>query len=401
MERSSLLTLLKAQIQVNGHILGAAVGSGMTAKYASMGGADLLLALSAGRFRIMGRSSYASYFCYGNNNKIVMELGCHELLPIIREVPVLFGLFASDPEIQLYEYLKTIKENGFSGIVNYPTMSLIDGQFREALEEEGNCFAREVEAVKLAHYLDLFTLAFVTTEVEARQMLEAGVDVICVHLGLTKGGYLGAKKYMPIESARKMTSRIFQICEETRPDVIRMIYAGPANTPEDMLYLYKNTGCQGYIGGSTFDRIPIENAVYETTRAFKNSGDEQLDSLMSKAIKGGWNPRDYSAFVKQFVFEHFQEEIQLGDLALVMHLSPSYLSTRFKKDTGMSFTEYLVRFRIDKAKELLRTENSSCRQIAEKVGYPDYIQFSKMFKKYTGVSPTEYREQNSDSYDRV
>ena len=401
MERSSLLALLNAQIQVNGHILGAAVGSGMTAKYASMGGADLLLALSAGRYRIMGRSSYASYFCYGNNNEIVMELGCHELLPIIREVPVLFGLFASDPEIHLYEYLKTIKENGFSGIVNYPTMSLIDGKFRKALEEEENCFAREVEAVKLAHYLDLFTLAFVTTEAEARQMLEAGADVICVHLGLTKGGYLGAKKYMPIESARKMTARIFQICEETRPDVIRMIYAGPANTPEDMLYLYKNTGCQGYIGGSTFDRIPIEKAVFETTRAFKNSDDEQLDSLMSKAVKGGWNPRDYSVFVKQFISQHFREEIQLGDLALVMHLSPSYLSTRFKKDTGMSFTEYLVRFRIDKAKELLRTENGSCRQIAEQVGYPDYIQFSKMFKKYTGVSPTEYREQNGDSYNRA
>ena len=123
----------------------------MTAKYAVMGGSDFVMALSAGKYRVMGRSSYASYFCYGNSNQTVMELGTRELLPVIQEVPVLFGLFASDPEIHLYEYLKMIKENGFSGIVNYPTMSLIDGKFRIALEEEGNTYQKEVEAIRLAH----------------------------------------------------------------------------------------------------------------------------------------------------------------------------------------------------------------------------------------------------------
>lgn len=365
----------------------------MTGKCAVMGGADFLLALSAGKYRIMGRSSYAGYFCYGNSNEIVMDMGVHELLPIIRDVPVLFGLFSSDPGIYLYEYLKEIKDNGFSGIVNYPTLALVDGKFREALEEEGNCFAREVEAIKLAHYLDMFTVAFATNETEARQMLEAGADVICVHLGLTKGGFLGAKKYISLEEARRMAGRIFQVCREVNEDAIRMIYAGPVNTPIDMQYMYKKTDCQGYIGGSTFDRIPTERAILNTARAFKSGGNFEKDNLMNKIYKGGWNPRDYSEFVKQYIEEYYMDEIQLENLALVAHISPSYLSSRFKKEVGISFTEYLIRHRIDKAKEQLRASTDSCRQVAENVGYVDYVQFSKIFKKYEGMSPTAYREK--------
>jgi len=395
MNRQKLIDTLHAQIDVNGHILGAAVGSGITAKYAEQGGADLLLALSAGKFRIMGRSSYASYFCYGSSNDIVMDMGIHELLPVVKETPVLFGLFASDPSISLYEYLKKIKNNGFAGIVNYPTLSLIDGNFRTALEEDGNSYLQEVESIRLAHYLDLFTLAFVTNESEAEQMLEAGADVICVHLGLTRGGRLGAKEYITIEEARRRASRIFSVCQMKKPEVIRMIYAGVASTPEDMLYLYKSTPCQGYIGGSTFDRIPIENGVYESVRTFKNSGVKEIDDLMEKAVRGGWNPRDYTAFVRQFIAEHYMDEIRLESLALVMHLSPSYLSTRFKKDTGQSFTDYLVAYRIEKAREMLRTGSENCRIVSEKAGYTDYVQFSKMFRKYTGMTPTQYRKENS------
>lgn len=169
MDREYILKLLRAQVNLNSHIIGAAVGSGMTAKYVTMGGADLLLTLSAGKYRIMGRSSYASYLCYGNNNEQVMEMGQRELLPIIRDTPLLFGLFANDPGIELYDYLKKIKASGFSGIVNYPTVSLIDGQFRRALEE-GNTFDREVEVIRLANYLGLFTMAFVTNEEEAGKM---------------------------------------------------------------------------------------------------------------------------------------------------------------------------------------------------------------------------------------
>ena len=388
--RNEILKRLRAQINVNGHIIGTVAGSGMTARYSAMGGADLLLALSAGKFRIMGRSSFSSYLCYGDSNTIVMDMGCNELLPIIRDTPVLFGLFASDPMIHLYDYLQKIRENGFSGVVNYPTLSLIDGIFGEALSEEGNTYEKEVEAIKLAHFLDLFTIAFVGNAEQARAMTLAGADVICAHLGLTKGGFLGAKKYISINAARKISDEIFNASDEIRSDVIKMIYAGPANTPIDMQYLYQNTKCQGYIGGSTFDRIPTERAILNTTKAFKSYGSFDEKDPMSKLLNGNWNPGDYVEFVKKYIEEHYMKEIQLRDLAVVAHVSGSYLSVKFKKEVGCSFTEYLVRFRMNKAKELFEQKKMSCKEVAAMVGYEDYAQFSRMFKKYTGIPPVEY-----------
>lgn len=372
----------------------------MTAKYEVMGGADLLLALSAGRFRIMGRSSFTSYLCYGGSNEIVMNMGCNELLPIIQDTPVLFGLFANDPMIHLYDYIQEIRTSGFSGVVNYPTMGLIDGQFGEALQEEGNTYEREVEAIRLAHYFDLFTVAFVVNGEQARQMTEAGADIICAHLGLTKGGFLGAKKYISINDARKISDEIFDACDSVRDDVIKMIYAGPANTPLDMQYMYQNTKCQGYIGGSTFDRIPTERAILNTTRAFKSYGDFDANNPMMRMLDGNWNSGEYVEFVKKYVEEHYMNEIQLRDLAAVAHVSGSYLSVKFKKEVGCSFTEYLVRFRINKAKELFEHRFTSCKEVASMVGYADYTQFSKIFKKYTGKSPTEYARQYKGQIDK-
>lgn len=398
--RKEILKRLWAQINVNGHIIGTVAGSGMTAKYEVMGGADLLLALSAGRFRIMGRSSFASYLCYGESNEIVMNMGCNELLPIIQDTPVLFGLFANDPMIHLYDYIQEIRASGFSGVVNYPTMGLIDGQFGEALQEEGNTYEREVEAIRLAHYFDLFTVAFVVNGEQARQMTEAGADIICAHLGLTKGGFLGAKKYISINDARKISDEIFDACDSVRDDVIKMIYAGPANTPLDMQYMYQNTKCQGYIGGSTFDRIPTERAILNTTRAFKSYGDFDVNNPMMRMLDGNWNSGEYVEFVKKYVEEHYMNEIQLRDLAAVAHVSGSYLSVKFKKEVGCSFTEYLVRFRINKAKELFEHRFTSCKEVASMVGYADYTQFSKIFKKYMGKSPTEYVRQYKGQIDK-
>lgn len=398
--RKEILKRLWAQINVNGHIIGTVAGSGMTAKYEVMGGADLLLALSAGRFRIMGRSSFTSYLCYGESNEIVMNMGCNELLPIIQDTPILFGLFANDPMIHLYDYIQEIRTSGFSGVVNYPTMGLIDGQFGEALQEEGNTYEREVEAIRLAHYFDLFTVAFVVNGEQARQMTEAGADIICAHLGLTKGGFLGAKKYISINDARKISDEIFDACDSVRDDVIKMIYAGPANTPLDMQYMYQNTKCQGYIGGSTFDRIPTERAILNTTRAFKSYGDFDANNPMMRMLDGNWNSGEYVEFVKKYVEEHYMNEIQLRDLAAVAHVSGSYLSVKFKKEVGCSFTEYLVRFRINKAKELFEHRFTSCKEVASMVGYIDYTQFSKIFKKYTGKSPTEYVRQYKGQIDK-
>jgi len=400
--REEILKVIRAQININGHIIGAVAGSGMTAKYASMGGADFLLALSAGRYRVMGRSSFSSYFCYENNNESVMNFGTKELLPLIPNIPVLFGLAAGDPFIHIYDYLKDIKAVGFSGVVNFPTVALIDGQFREALEEDGNSYEKEVEAIKLAHYVDLFTVGFVTDEEQTVQMLEAGVDVICVHLGLTKGGFMGAKKYISIDEARKITDKIFRVCNSLRSDVIKMIYAGPANTPIDMHYMYQNTECQGYIGGSTFDRIPIERAILNTTKAFKSYGGFSEDDPMAKIADGSLGTRDYVEFVKKYIEEHYMKEIQLGDLALVAHVSSSYLSVRFKKEVGCSFTEYLVRFRMNKAKEFMEREQMTCKEAAEQSGYVDYVQFSKMFKKYIGMTPSYFLKNSiNTSKDKI
>lgn len=394
MDKEYILKLLHAQIDVNGHIIGAAVGSGMTTKFVSMGGADFLLALSAGKYRLMGRSSLASYLCYGNNNEQVMEMGERELLPIIKDIPLLFGLFANDPEIHIYDYLKKIKKSGFSGIVNFPTLALIDGQFREALEEEGNTFDKEVETIHLANYLGLFTLAFVTNKEEAKKMINAGADVICVHLGLSKGGFLGARKYISLDEARNKSENIFELCEEMNPNIIRMIYAGPANNPADMEYLYQNTKCQGYIGGSTFDRIPTEKAILNTTKAFKNYvNNSSYRNSMVKLLEGQWNTKKVVGFVQEYVSEHYMDDIKLGNLALVSHISPTYLSTRFKKETGISFTKYLIRFRVNKAKNLLKHTSLICKDVAEEVGYPDYSQFSKTFKNYTGFSPLEWQKK--------
>lgn len=387
MEREKIIRLLRTQINFCRHIIGAAVGSGLTAKLAALGGADILLALSAGKYRIMGRSSFSSYFCYGNNNLQVMELGKREIFPIVRDVPLLFGLMATDPTIDLYSYLQEIQATGFSGIVNFPTVALIDGKFREALEEEDTTFDREVAAIKLANHFDMLTMAFVTNEHETRQMLAAGADVICVHLGLTRGGFLGAKKYISIDDAYKSVKKIFNLCKKVKPEVLRMIYAGPANSLADMKYLFHKTDCQGYIGGSTFDRIPIERAIFETVKIFKR-GSETAEESSHSARKISIE------FLLQYVTEHYREKISFAELAKAAHVSRPYLSQRFKEEVGVSFSDYLLSFRLNKAKEILERErNISCKEAALRVGYSDYAQFTKMFKKFIGESPSDYRKK--------
>ena len=394
MDKEQVIHQLRAQLHVSGHIIGAAVGSGMTAKLAALGGADILLALSAGKFRIMGRSSLSSYFCYGNNNETVMEMGTREIFPIVRDIPLLFGLMAADPSLHMYDYLNEIRANGFSGIVNFPTVALIDGKFREALEEEGNSYNREIATVRLANHLELFTMAFVTNAEETRRMIAAGADVICIHLGLTKGGLLGAKKHIPIGEARNLVEEIFSICKARNPDVLRMIYAGPANTITDMRYLYQNTDCQGYIGGSTFDRIPMESSILNTVKSFKRYKDLAEENPLNRIMDRNWGEGNVVDSIRKYIEEHYMEEIQLGELALVAHMSPTYLSGRFKKETGVSFTAYLMNFRLEKAKELLSSGSMSCKEVARWVGYEDYIQFSKMFKKHIGLSPKDYIASN-------
>ena len=392
MQRKEIIQQLNAQININGHVIGAVVGSGMIAKCVIHGGSDLLLALSAGRYRVAGKGSLGGYLCYRNSNDIVKEFASEEILPIAKNTPTLFGLFAQDPFINLYDYFKEIKELGFAGITNFPTVALIDGKFREALEEDGNGYETEVEAIRLAHFMDLFTVAFVTDKKETLAMLDAGADVICVHLGLTKGGVMGASKYISLEEARKLSIELFEICNEVRPEVIKMVYAGPANTPIDMQYIYQNSSCQGYIGGSVFDRIPVEHVIPNMTRAFKTKEKFNPNDPFIKFSNDRWNMKQYVNFIKEYIDENYSKEIQLKDLATIVHVSVSYLSICFKREMGVSFTEYLVRYRINKAKEILLEKNITCKKAAYYVGYEDYVQFSKMFKKYIGCTPTQIQK---------
>lgn len=383
MERELILKNLRAQININGHIIGIATGSGMTAHYAAKGGVDLILALSAGVYRLMGRSSLASYLCFSNSNEIVMDFGTRQLLPNIGTVPVLFGLDVHDPTIHLYEYLQEIKAKGFSGIVNFPSVGLVDGQFREALEEEGITFEREIEAIKIAKFMGLLTLGFVFDEEQAKGMANGGADIICAHFGLTGGGVLGAKKTMSVVQAKKVAESIFK----ASGDAIKMIYGGPVATPEDVRYMLMKSSCNGYVGGSAFERIPIENAIMNTTKAFKHLED---NGLAQKVLNGRGTKEEYVAYVKAFIDENYMKEVRLSDLALVTHLSETYLSTIFKREVGQSFTEYLVRTRVQKAALRIQTHSEVLSKTASAVGYEDYAQFSKMFKKYMGCAPSAY-----------
>lgn len=191
-----------------------------------------------------------------------------------------------------------------------------------------------------------------------------------------------------------MSMEIFEVCDALRPEVIKMVYTGPANTPIDMQYMYQNTSCEGYIGGSVFDRIPVEHAIPNMTRAFKTKGSLDANDPLLKLSEEHRNIRDYVKFIKEYVEENYEKEIQLRDLAAIIHVSVSYLSVCFKKEMGIPFTEYLVRYRMNKARELLSEGNISCKEVAWQVGYEDYSQFSKMFKKYIGCSPTKMLKDN-------
>ncbi|WP_077300790.1 phosphoenolpyruvate hydrolase family protein [Virgibacillus pantothenticus] len=390
LSRSRLLETLKQQIRTNKHIIGVAAGSGLTAKYAEQGGADFILALSSGRFRQMGVSSLAGFTACANSNEIVMDFAIRELLPIVNKIPTIFGLFATDPTIHIEDYIRRIKLCGFAGINNYPTVGLIDGQFREALEAQGLSFAKEVAAIQIANQLDLFTVAFVFNQSQAIDMLKAGADVICVHLGLTTGGVLGAKQIQSLQSAKRLAVDIFNACDEVNPNVIKMVYGGSISRPIDVQFMYDGTDIDGYIGGSVFERIPAEQVITTVTKSFKETYNVQYEASIQKIMEGFANKTDYVDFIKDYISHHYMEEITLNDLAAILNLSRTYVSTLFKTEVGVPFVQYLVDFRLNRAIEMMQEEKLPLVTVAEMVGYPNYAQFSKIFKKRKGVPPTQF-----------
>jgi len=377
-------------LRVNHRLIGAACGSGLAAKHAVRGGADLILALSSGRTRQMGQGSLAGLMPYMNSNRVVMDFGSVELIPTVRDIPVIFGLFASDPTIMLPQYINEIKNAGFGGINNYPSIGLFDGNFRQMLEYDRLSFDSEVEAIRLANKLDIFTLAFVFDEKQAASMIHAGADIICAHLGLTGGGLLGAAKVISLKDGAALSQAIFDTCKRINPNTIRLLYGGPVNTPADVAYMYNSTCTQGYIGGSTFDRTPSEQFITERTLEFKYAGSLEQDELLKKMLSGVHKHYDAVTFVKEYVATNYMNKISFSDLAKVVHVSRSRLSVLFHNKTGYTFPEYVTDFRIRKACKIFESERLRCSEVALLVGYSDYAHFSKVFKSRVGVSPVTF-----------
>lgn len=390
MDKQRILGQLQKQLKQHRHLIGVAAGSGLTAKYAENGSADFILALSSGIFRQKGISSLAGYLPVTSSNQVVMEFAFKELLPAMKHIPIIFGLSATDPGIGLEAYIKDIKARGFAGINNYPTMGLIDGQFREALEEEGMTYDLEVEAIRLANKEGLFTVAFVFNEQQAADMLEAGADVICIHLGLTTGGVLGGKQIKSLQSAKRAVMEIAQMCKSRKPDIITMVYGGPLNQPEDVQFIYDGTEIDGYIGGSAIERIPAEQLISEVTQSFKTTNDVKYNELIQKIINGVHTQDDYIDFIQKYISLHYSKDISLNDLAEILNISRPYLSTLFKEKMGVTFTDYLIDFRLNRAIEIIHEKKLPLKIMADMVGYPNYAQFSRIFKKRKGKSPNNY-----------
>ncbi|WAA13374.1 phosphoenolpyruvate hydrolase family protein [Fervidibacillus halotolerans] len=397
MNKKEIRNRLHNQMKEGKHLIGVAAGSGLTGKYAQKGGADFLLALTSGRFRQMGVSSSAGYLPIANSNENVMNFAVKELLPLSNQIPVIFGLMANDPTIHLRNYISTIQKKGFSGINNFPTVGLIDGKFREALEEQHISYAKEVEAISIANSLGLFTVAFVFNKDQAIQMVKAGADVICVHFGFTKGGILGPKHVRSLQSAKTLALEIFEACEKINSNIIKMIYGGPVTKPADVQFMYNGTDIHGYIGGSVFERIPSEQMILQVTKSFKETDEVQYEQLSHFIMDGFTSKKDYIDFIKNYIRLHYADNISLNDLAEYLGLSRSYLSTLFKEEVGTSFRDYLIEYRINLAIDILKTKILPLTTVAEMVGYPDYAQFSKLFKKKLGMSPKEFAKRNKNT----
>ncbi|MBQ9156900.1 MAG: phosphoenolpyruvate hydrolase family protein [Eubacterium sp.] len=394
MKREALLERLRSVIRVKGHILTVAVGSAMAAQFIMEGGADVLISINAGKFRTKGQTAYAAFLGYSDANSMTMDFALTELLPAVGSFPVVEGVFMQDPNIHLYEYLKKIKEYGFAGVVNYPTVALFDGKFRDAIESAGLGFEKEVEGIRLAHFLDLLTLSYIHTREEAIAMAQAGVDIICIHYGITGGGKLGANRVLSMEMAMKRAKDIFDAIDEINPNIIKLVSGGPVQTPVEAIELYRNTKCQGLLLGSAIERIPIERAVVNTTKAFKSTGDFDSSNIVSQVLNGDVEKKDYAEFMIRYIEKNYAKQVRLKDLSVITYMSTSRLSVLFKERTGQSFTKYLINYRMEKAKELLLTTDDQIKQISLQVGYEDYSQFVKMFRKMVLMSPQEYRQKN-------
>ena len=266
--RQQVLDLLRNTLAKGEAIITAGAGAGISAKFAEVGGADLIVIYNSGRFRMSGHGSMAGLLAFSDANALVVEMS-QEVLPVVKQVPVIAGVNATDPMRQMPHFLMQLSEIGFSGVNNFPTVGVIDGVFRQGLEETGFGFYKEVDMVRIANEMDIFSIVYVFNPEESRQMAEAGADVIIAHMGTTVGGTIGVETAMGLEDAAANVQEIIDAAKAVNTDVIALSHGGPIATPEDAAYINQHTDAVGFVGASSIERLAVEKAITEMTQRFK------------------------------------------------------------------------------------------------------------------------------------
>jgi predicted TIM-barrel enzyme len=266
--RHTLLDRFRAKIAKGQPIIGGGAGTGLSAKCEEAGGIDLIVIYNSGRYRMAGRGSLAGLMAYGNANEIVCEMAL-EVLPVVKHTPVLAGVNGTDPFMTTDQFLKRLIDLGFSGVQNFPTVGLIDGNFRANLEETGMGYAHEVAMVERAHAMDLLTTPYVFDEATARDMAKAGADIVVCHLGLTTGGNIGAETALKLKDCVEPINAWAAAAKAVNPNVMVLCHGGPIATPDDAQTILKACRvCDGFYGASSMERLPTEVALTDTTRRF-------------------------------------------------------------------------------------------------------------------------------------
>jgi predicted TIM-barrel enzyme len=252
-------------------IIVAGAGTGISAKFIEKGGADMIIIYASGRFRMAGAGSIAGMMAYGDANAIAMDIGEHEVLPVVEEIPVICGVHASDPRRRMWHWLQQVKDMGFSGINNFPTHTIVDGQFGQSIEETGMGVQKEIDTVGLANKMDIFTITYVATPEEAKKMAEAGADAVIAHVGCTVGGSIGVSDAsIGIEQAAKATQEICEAVHSVNKNTFVLSHGGPIVGPAEAAYVNEHTDTVGFVGASSIERLAVEKSITDLTREFKS-----------------------------------------------------------------------------------------------------------------------------------
>jgi predicted TIM-barrel enzyme len=269
-EREEVINKFRAEIKNGRAIFDSFAGTGISAKFAEAGGVDMITTHILSRFRMMGLSSMVGYFCFADANAVILELGKRDIIPIVKHTPVMMGVLGIDPTRNMEYFLNDVIAAGFSGVCNAPTIALIDGNFRQTLEETGVSFDQEVNMIGIAHRKGLYTKALCTTPEEALKMIDVGCDNIIAHGGNTAGGTVGSRTVTSLDDMVHLVQKVIDAVKSRKPDTLMTCHGGAAVTPKDVQYLLDKTkGLEGYVGGSTAERIPVETSLKEANKSFK------------------------------------------------------------------------------------------------------------------------------------